>query len=359
MDLARQGRVTADGLILLDDGTSVEAVPGEGLRKRGVELRESDSVLLRALPDVGWEVVRRHRFEEGRNAPFLVPVEDPEVEYLLAPGEQGWLHPEKPRLYDWYDDFDEDLPLWRRLAEEAGGPVLELACGTGRIVIDLARVGHEVTGLDYSKAMLCRAAEKLAEEPEEVRRRVEWIHADMVEWQDGRRWPLAFIGCNSLHWMGSTVEGEPLELRRRAVRTLFRHVTPGGLGVLSNVAPRERGDAPERRPAPFLMLMNAGMNPHTGRWTAEYQGHFSDGIAGVHYHGPWRFVEYLPDGRKRKIEFSAKGEPPTEYPEPLTRDETVVLMREAGFSDVQVRSARDLGPAADADRTAMFLARRT
>ena len=52
----------------------------------------------------------------------------------------------------WHDvecgGYDADLPIWERLAAEAGGPVLELGCGTGRVALHLARRGHTVVGLD-------------------------------------------------------------------------------------------------------------------------------------------------------------------------------------------------------------------
>ncbi len=39
-----------------------------------------------------------------------------------------------------------DLPFWLAQAREAGGPVLELACGTGRIAIPLAQAGFQASG---------------------------------------------------------------------------------------------------------------------------------------------------------------------------------------------------------------------
>ena len=43
--------------------------------------------------------------------------------------------------------YDLDLTIWRDLAGRAGGPVLDIGAGTGRVAIDLARIGHEVTAL--------------------------------------------------------------------------------------------------------------------------------------------------------------------------------------------------------------------
>jgi SAM-dependent methyltransferase len=52
---------------------------------------------------------------------------------------------------------DQDVGFWLDLTRRAGGPVLELACGTGRITKPLAAAGVEVIGLDVDPAMLARA----------------------------------------------------------------------------------------------------------------------------------------------------------------------------------------------------------
>jgi len=67
------------------------------------------------------------------------------------------------RYYDLENaDFTEDLDYWLDLAEEHGDPILELGCGTGRVLLNLARRGHAITGLDNSPDMLARLQAKLA-----------------------------------------------------------------------------------------------------------------------------------------------------------------------------------------------------
>src|SRR5579872_5266195 len=66
------------------------------------------------------------------------------------------------RLYDWeHDDYVVDVDLHVGLARRFGGPVLELACGTGRLLAPLAEAGFSVTGVDSSPAMLSRARNRL------------------------------------------------------------------------------------------------------------------------------------------------------------------------------------------------------
>ena len=58
----------------------------------------------------------------------------------------------------WHDAecgaYSADLALWEELAEQAGGPVLDLGCGTGRVALHLARRGHSVVGLDSDPALV-------------------------------------------------------------------------------------------------------------------------------------------------------------------------------------------------------------
>src|SRR6266852_3377661 len=57
--------------------------------------------------------------------------------------------------------FDEDLSLYKNFAEMCGSPLLELACGSGRLLVALARQGFELTGVDSSAVMLNLAKEAL------------------------------------------------------------------------------------------------------------------------------------------------------------------------------------------------------
>ncbi len=67
-----------------------------------------------------------------------------------------------PRLYDWeHDLFRDDLDFHLALARRSGDPVLELGCGTGRVLSVLAAAGFQCTGVDASEAMLARARTRL------------------------------------------------------------------------------------------------------------------------------------------------------------------------------------------------------
>ena len=87
----------------------------------------------------------------------------------------------------------QDVAFFVNLARESGGPVLELACGTGRVLLPTARAGIEIVGLDISQRMLAICRRKLAAEPDEVRARVELHHADICDFNLNRKFTLATL----------------------------------------------------------------------------------------------------------------------------------------------------------------------
>lgn len=88
------------------------------------------------------------------------------------------------QIAEYYDlthaNLTVDMPLVLQLAAQAGGPVLELGCGSGRLLLPLAKAGHTVTGVDNSPAMLARAQARLALEPPTVAQRVTLVTGDMT-----------------------------------------------------------------------------------------------------------------------------------------------------------------------------------
>jgi SAM-dependent methyltransferase len=72
-----------------------------------------------------------------------------------------------------------DISFYLEAAEESGGPVLELGCGTGRVLIPVARSGVQIVGIDLSHHMLQVCNDRLLNESEEVRARAHIFEADM------------------------------------------------------------------------------------------------------------------------------------------------------------------------------------
>jgi SAM-dependent methyltransferase len=95
----------------------------------------------------------------------------------MAPDEYGSV----ADLYDHVVPYRErpDVAFFVDAAIEAGSPVLEIGCGTGRVLIPTARAGIDIVGLDLSPGMLDVCRERLRAEPQEVRARVALVHDDM------------------------------------------------------------------------------------------------------------------------------------------------------------------------------------
>lgn len=85
------------------------------------------------------------------------------------------------RYYDLtHDALTEDVAFVVELATAQDGPVLEMGCGSGRLLVPLARAGLSVVGLDNSLVMLEHAEARLAREPETVARRVVLVAGDVT-----------------------------------------------------------------------------------------------------------------------------------------------------------------------------------
>ena len=98
-------------------------------------------------------------------------------------------------LYDaMHADMAHDVDFYVRQAMAAKGPVLELACGTGRLTLPIARHGIDITGLDLQASMLAQAKAKADAEG----LKVGWVQGDMRAYDLGRQFALIFIPFNSL-----------------------------------------------------------------------------------------------------------------------------------------------------------------
>jgi SAM-dependent methyltransferase len=135
------------------------------------------------------------------------------------------------RLYD-LDLVEDpgDLDLYLALADRAGGPILELAAGTGRLAVPLAQAGHAVTGVDLDPHMLDRARARVraAGEGNQLADRLELIEGDNVDIRlpDAGTFGLAFIALNSLLVLPTR------SAQQATFRTMAGHLAPGGLAVV-------------------------------------------------------------------------------------------------------------------------------
>jgi SAM-dependent methyltransferase len=115
-----------------------------------------------------------------------------------------------------------DLPFYLDLATQSRGPVLEIACGTGRVLLPVARKGIEICGVDNALSMLDVLKENLAQEPDEVRQRITVQEGDMRTFRLNRTFPLVMIPFRPMQHM-FTVEDQVA-----ALKTAAAHLTDQG-----------------------------------------------------------------------------------------------------------------------------------
>jgi SAM-dependent methyltransferase len=125
-------------------------------------------------------------------------------------------------------DLAEDIPFYLRQIRKYGQPALELACGTGRITIPLAKKGISISGLDISTTMLSLAREKARDGGVGV----DWIQADCRDFELDRKFRLIFIPINSITHLHAR---EDLEAAFSCVR---EHLADGGRFIIDVFNPR-------------------------------------------------------------------------------------------------------------------------
>lgn len=98
-------------------------------------------------------------------------------------------------LYDYVVPYRNrpDVAFFVEAAKESGGPVLEVGCGTGRVLIPTAQAGVEIVGLDLSPHMLEVCRGRLKAESEEVRSRVQLVQGDMRQFELSRTFRLVTL----------------------------------------------------------------------------------------------------------------------------------------------------------------------
>lgn len=140
----------------------------------------------------------------------------------------------------WHDiecgAYSADLALWEELADEVGGPVLELGCGSGRVALHLARRGHAVIGLDREPELVDALAERAEGLP------VRAIAGDAREFELGTEVALALAPMQFLQLLSTSTE------RVACLASVAAQLRPGGRLAAAIV---ERMPEPDGAPPPL------------------------------------------------------------------------------------------------------------
>ncbi len=146
----------------------------------------------------------------------------------LVRADQPWGDAQLAELYDAFV-FEGDLPLYLELAGGQGQRVLEIACGSGRVLVPLARAGFDVVGIDISPHMLALAQAKLDAVPSA---RARLMQTDMRDFRlDRVDFDLAICAVKSFAYLT-----EPDD-QRRCLQAILTHLRPGGVLAIDFMHP--------------------------------------------------------------------------------------------------------------------------
>lgn len=129
-----------------------------------------------------------------------------------------------PTLYHLqHREENEDVPFWMQLAEEMDGPVLELGCGTGRLLLPILKSGVDVYGLDWNFEMLSYLKQQFSPQ---LQRQAKIFQADLGKFHLDREFSFIFLACNTL----STLHEET---RRSGYARIYEHLSDKGIFAVS------------------------------------------------------------------------------------------------------------------------------
>jgi SAM-dependent methyltransferase len=205
------------------------------------------------------------------------------------------LHPSRsdespyPILYHAHHrDYKSDLPFWLSLARKQGSPILELGCGTGRVLVPLATAGFTIYGLDLDPGMLEICCQGV---PSPVAADVHTIQADLSSFKIETHFPLILLPCNTFSSLAT-------EARKSTLACVYQHLSPEGLfavslpnpEILSQVDPSDHSEIEMTFPHPKTL------NPVQVSYDINRTDH--------NVHIDWHYDQLLPDGQVDRVTVS-------------------------------------------------------
>jgi SAM-dependent methyltransferase len=223
----------------------------------------------------------------------------------------------------------QDVAFFVEEAQESGGPVLEVGCGTGRILIPTARAGIEVVGLDLSPHMLEVCRERVQREPADVQSRIQLVQADMRGFSLGQSFKLVTTPFRTFQHLTT------MEDQLACLECIHRHLVEEGRLILDIFNPslealvrdnlgKELGDEPEFTTPDGRRVMR--------RHKFVSRDYFNQLI-----HGEFLYYVTHADGREERLVHAF----PLRY---LYRFEAEHLLTRCGFEVEQVYADYDRSP---------------
>ncbi len=257
----------------------------------------------------------------------MIPADNKEC--IMNRTEKGYV--QSAEFYDYIPLYSDrkDVEFYLDLARKTDGSILELGCGTGRVLIPLARAGYRITGIDSSKRMLEVCRDKLKEEASDTGERVTVIQGDMRDFDLKRCFDLIIVPFRAFQHL------ETVEEQLRCLEIVRRHMSEGGLFVLDLFNPSMKYILDETRKnwfgdeSPFTLPDGRTVTRRFRNPSVDLSKQIID--LEIIYHSLY------PDGRTEKIVDSFK----MRY---LFRYEAEHLLERAGFRVLEVLGDFDGSP---------------
>jgi SAM-dependent methyltransferase len=192
-----------------------------------------------------------------------------------------------PALYHAHHQLHvEDIPFWMGLAQDLPDPLLELGCGSGRIMLPLAGAGRNIFGIDYDADMLALIKEAITPA---IAKKIHLLLADFTRFHLDEKFGLIFLPCNTLSTL-TVIQQQALLAR------VQEHLSEGGVFAASLPNPYLLAHLPR-----VADLEVEEMFPHpidgepvqvSSAWERK------DNLFVVH----WRYDHRLPDGTVDRYE---------------------------------------------------------
>lgn len=179
------------------------------------------------------------------------------------------------RYYDLtHDALSDDIDYLLSLSKSFEPRVLELGCGSGRLLLPLAQNGLQVTGIDSSKAMLSRAELRVAQASAAVVGRIRMLEADMTSFEltgEEGRYGLVIIPYNTFMHLDA-------DQKRKALKRVSLYLHPSGQLFIDLINPVSVAQTPNDR---LLTLENQLIDPESGDLIVQMASSWLDETAQV------------------------------------------------------------------------------
>ena len=190
-----------------------------------------------------------------------------------------------PSLYHQHHlEYQEDFKFWLSLARQGGSPLLELGCGTGRLLLPLAEAGLKCFGIDNDQCMLDFLQNKI---PDEVRDRIQTFYADFISFSLDIQFPLIILPCNTY----STLQGN---FRVSLLGCVYKQLTTNGKFAVSIPNPDL---LLSQEITQYSEIETIFPHPDTGN-PVQVSYSIEKSVEAITFH--WYYDQLLPDGKVQR-----------------------------------------------------------